>query len=106
MAEKSTAANYEVLIEGKAHPWDKDTISVADIRQLGDLPQDAPVVEEDLRDGSGRTLSDDEILHPGKLEEGKRPTKRVNFRRGWPAATGRVMAAQARPLEASDDQRG
>lgn len=82
MAEKSTAVNYEVLIEGRAHPWDQDTISVADLRQLGDLPQDVPVVEEDLRNGSERTLPEDEILRPGVLEEGKRPAKRVNFRRG------------------------
>lgn len=80
MAE--TDAAYEVLIEGKAYPWNKDTISVADIRELGNLPLDAPVVEEDLRDGTERALADDEVLHPGKLEEGKRPTKRVNFRHG------------------------
>ena len=80
MADEADTGQYEVLIEGKAHPWDKDTISVADIRQLGNLPPDIPVVEEDLRDGTERTLTEDEVLHPGKLEAGKRPTKRVNFR--------------------------
>ncbi|MGH3904485.1 MAG: hypothetical protein ACRDTE_09895 [Pseudonocardiaceae bacterium] len=80
MAEEAGAVQYEVLIEGKAHPWDKDTISVADIRQLGNLPADTSVVEENLRDGTERTLTEDEVLRPGKLEEGKRPTKRVNFR--------------------------
>jgi hypothetical protein len=79
---QSDAAHYEVLIEGKVYPWDNDTISVADIRELGNLPKDAPVVEENLRDGTERTLSEDEMLRPGKLEEGKRPTKRVNFRQG------------------------
>jgi len=73
---------YEVLIEGKAHPWGKDTISVADIRKLGNMPSDAAVVEEDLRDGTERILAEDEVLRPGKLEAGKRPTKRVNFRQG------------------------
>ncbi|MGH4014496.1 MAG: hypothetical protein ACRDSL_11355 [Pseudonocardiaceae bacterium] len=73
-------AAYEVLIEGRAHPWHTDTISVADIRALGNFPADAPVVEEDLRDGTERVLPEDEVLRPGKLEAGKRATKRVNFR--------------------------
>ncbi|HEX8759216.1 MAG TPA: hypothetical protein VF734_04400 [Pseudonocardiaceae bacterium] len=81
MAEEAGTARYEVLIEGKVHPWAKDTISVADIREIGDLPANAAVVEENLRDGTERTLGEDEALHPGKLEEGKKPTKRVNFRR-------------------------
>lgn len=80
MADEADTVRYEVLIEGKTHPWDKDTISVADIRRLGNLHADIPVVEEDLRDGTERTLTEGEVLHPGKLEEGKRPTKRVNFR--------------------------
>ena len=81
MAEEAGTAQYEVLIEGKAHPWAKDTISVADIREVGNLPANTAVVEENLRDGTERTLGEDETLHPGKLEEGKKPTKRVNFRR-------------------------
>ena len=75
-------ADYEVMIEGQVHPWNEDTISVADIRKLGNLPSDAPVVEEDLRDGTERMLLEEEVLHPLKLEEGKRTTKRVNFRHG------------------------
>jgi hypothetical protein len=81
MTEEIGTAQYEVLIEGKVHSWDKDTISVADIREIGGLPANTAVVEENLRDGSERTLGEDETLHPGKLEEGKKPTKRVNFRR-------------------------
>jgi hypothetical protein len=81
MTEEVGTAQYEVLIEGKAHSWGKDTISVADIREISGLPANTAVVEENLRDGSERTLDEDETLHPGKLEEGKKPTKRVNFRR-------------------------
>jgi hypothetical protein len=80
MTAESGAVQYEILIEGQAHPWDNDTISVADIRELGNLPANAPLVEENLRDGTERTLAEDEVLRPGRLEEGKRPTKRVNFR--------------------------
>lgn len=73
-------ADYEVMIEGKAYPWDKDTISVSDIRKLGNMRTGAQVVEEDLRDGTERALTEDEVLRPGRLDAGKRPTKRVNFR--------------------------
>jgi hypothetical protein len=73
-------ADYEVLIEGKAYPWDKNTISVGDIRELAKMPAGAQVVEENLRDGTERALTEDDVLRPAKLEEGKRPTKRVNFR--------------------------
>lgn len=82
MTTSPTDATHEVMIEGKAHPWNKDTISVADIRELGGLPADVPIIEEDLRDGTERTLANDEVLEPGTLEPGKRPTKRVNFRPG------------------------
>ncbi|MGH4011898.1 MAG: hypothetical protein ACRDTH_27680 [Pseudonocardiaceae bacterium] len=81
MTEETDTVQYELMIEGHAHPWSKDTISVADIRTLGNLPAGSAVVEEDLRDGSERELAEDEVLRPGKLEAGKRPTKRVNFRR-------------------------
>ncbi|MQA15986.1 MAG: hypothetical protein GEV09_18105 [Pseudonocardiaceae bacterium] len=82
MTEAPGDVSHEVMIEGKAHPWSADTISVADIRELGGLSAGAPVIEEDLRDGTERTLPEDEVLTPGKLEAGKRPTKRVNFRSG------------------------
>ena len=83
MAEEVDGVRFEVMIEGEAHPWIGDTISVADIRVLGNLPGDAPVIEQDLRDGSERTLTEDDVLRPGKLREGARLTKkRVNFRMG------------------------
>ena len=41
-------ADYEVLIEGKAYRWNKDTISVSDIRELAKMPSGAQVVEENL----------------------------------------------------------
>lgn len=82
MTESPGNVSHEVMIEGKAHPWNQDTISVADIRELGGMPAGSPVVEEDLRDGTERTLPEGEVLQPGTLEPGKRPTKRVNFRQG------------------------
>jgi hypothetical protein len=82
MVNEVDTVQYEVMIEGEAHPWAKDTISVADIRELGNLPADAPIIEQDLRDGTERTLTENEVLRPGKLKEGKKLTKkRVNFRK-------------------------
>ena len=83
MTNEVDIAQYEVMIEGEAHPWANDTISVTEIRELGTLPADAPVIEQDLRDGSERTLTEDNVLRPGKLREGAHLTKkRVNFRTG------------------------
>ena len=81
MAQEAGAVQYEVMIEGQVHSWDRDTISVADLRKLGNLPADSAVIEENLRDGTERMLGEEETLRPGKLKEGKKPTKRVNFRR-------------------------
>ncbi|MGH3621097.1 MAG: hypothetical protein ACRDQ5_04810 [Sciscionella sp.] len=82
MTEVPTDVSHEVMIHGRAHPWNEATISVADIRELGGIPADVPVIEEDLRTGTERTLPEDEVLRPGTLETGKRTTKRVNFRSG------------------------
>lgn len=49
MAEEVATFPFEVMVEGETHPWAEDTISVADIRVLGNLPADAPVIEQDLR---------------------------------------------------------
>lgn len=83
MANEVDTDQYEVMIEGEGHPWAKDTISTAEIRELGSLPAGAPVIEQDLRDGSERTLTEGDLLRPGKLRGGARLTKkRVNFRAG------------------------
>jgi kynurenine formamidase len=42
-AEGTGETGYEVLIEGEIHAWGSDTISVAEIRELGDFPEDARV---------------------------------------------------------------
>lgn len=91
MTNEVDIAQYEVMIEGEAHLWTKNTISVTEIRELGKLPADGPVIEQDLRDGSERTLSEDDVLRPGKLREGASLTKkRVNFRTGTPGSAAHV----------------
>lgn len=82
MASEPEDLGYEVMIRGQAHPWSEGTISVADIRELGGLSKESPVLEEDLRTGTERILSEDETVRLGQLEEGKRTVKRHNFREG------------------------
>lgn len=73
---------YQLLIEGQAYDWHKDTITVPEIRELAGLPEDRPVIQVDLRDNSMRVLKDDDVHEPVPLEPGKPVTKRVNFWRG------------------------
>lgn len=76
------ASQYEVLVEGRIHPWDKESIKTAEIRSLGELPTDRPVVQMDLTSGEESTISEDQVHQLVALQEGKGLTKHVNFRRG------------------------
>lgn len=55
------AEEFCVNIEGTKHSWNKPTITTAEIRTLGKLPADQPVVCEDA-EGSERTLREDEVV--------------------------------------------
>src|SRR5689334_22583996 len=39
---------FFVNVEGTVYPWDHDTITVPQIRELGSLPPDTPVLQIDL----------------------------------------------------------
>jgi len=69
---------YFIEIEGTEYPWDKETISVSEIRNLGGLPADQPVIEIDP-DNNERTLTEDEII---TLKPGHRYGKKVKYKRG------------------------
>lgn len=70
---------YWVKIENEEYPWDKDTITVPEIRTLGSLPADLPVVEESP-DGTERTLAEDEVVH---LKPGHQYGRAPRFKRGY-----------------------
>ena len=70
---------YLINIEGAEHPWDKDTITVPEIRELGNLPTTDPVIEVDLKDNTERTLAEDEVV---EVKPGKGFGKKVKFQRG------------------------
>ncbi len=69
---------YYINIEGTEYPWDHNTITVPEIRQLGNLPADQPVIEESP-DGSERQLQENEIV---ELKPGHRYGRAPKYRRG------------------------
>jgi hypothetical protein len=69
---------YFVEIEGTEYEWQKETITVPEIRQLGNLPQDTPVIEVDPENNE-RTLAEDETI---TLKPGHRYGKKVKYKRG------------------------
>ena len=70
---------YAIDIEGSVYPWDEPTITVPQIRMLGGLPTDVPVIEIDLQTNEERTLPEDEVV---ELKPGLGFSKKVEFRRG------------------------
>jgi hypothetical protein len=68
-----------VNIEGAVYDWERETITVSEIRQLGGLPSDTPVIEVDLKDNSEMTLEENAIV---ELKPGKGFGKKVKFTRG------------------------
>lgn len=70
---------YEVNIEGTIHEWDRDTITVPELRELGGFGPDQEMIEVELKDNSERPLADDETI---ELKPGKGFGKKVGFKRG------------------------
>ena len=73
---------FEVLINGKLHSWDKETITAADVRELGGLPPDAPVVKVDLTTNEEQPFGEDEGHKLVPLDPGKPLVKKTAFRQG------------------------
>ena len=69
---------YFVNVEGTEHPWERDTITTAEIRTLGNLPVDQPVIQE-MPDGTERTLAEDARI---ELQPGHRYGRAPRYKRG------------------------
>jgi len=76
--QEKDGKKYYANIEGAEYPWDRETITVADIRTLGNLPPGFPVVEE-FPGGTEKTLTDHEIV---LLKPGHRYGRAPKFKRG------------------------
>jgi hypothetical protein len=61
MSKDSKGKSFFVNIEGKEHPWDKDTITVAEIAELGGWDPSKGVIEVD-RDNNERTIPPEEVV--------------------------------------------
>ena len=70
---------FEINIEGVIYPWDSQTITVPELRQLAGVPSDQSMLEVDLKTNEERTLADDEIV---ELKHGKGFAKKVRYQRG------------------------
>ena len=76
--EQGQGPKYYVNIEGTEHEWDKDTITVQEIRTLGGLPTNLPVLEE-TPEGTERTLPEGEVI---QLKPGHRFGRASKYKRG------------------------
>jgi hypothetical protein len=70
---------YTINIEDVDHPWNRDTITVPEIRALGGIPANVEVLIIDTKDQTERTLAEDEAV---ELKPGQGFGRKVRFRRG------------------------
>ncbi len=75
---KCKGPKYFIEIEGEEYPWDHETITVPQIRELGSLPTNLPVIEIDPNNNE-RTLAENEVI---TLKPGHRYGKKVRYKRG------------------------
>ena len=76
---QSGGPKYVLDIEGGSFPWDRDTITVPEIRELGGLPTGVAVEEIDLTTNTQRTLAESEVV---SLKPGQGFSKKIKFGRG------------------------
>jgi hypothetical protein len=69
---------YFIDIEGHEYEWDNPTITVPEIRSLGKIPADQPIVQE-APDGTERTLAENEVV---ELKPGHRHGRAPKYKRG------------------------
>lgn len=77
--EGTAGAGYEVVIEGAVKRWGRGDISVAEIRELGELPPDCKMVAIDLVSGEKQPLDEDYVHEIPPLDPNKPDNKRTNF---------------------------
>ena len=70
---------YLIDIEGAEYPWDHDTITLSQIRELGAIPEDQQIQEINLDDNTERTLVEGEVV---TLKPGHGFAKKIRFQRG------------------------
>lgn len=70
---------FWVNIEGETFPWDDDEITPDEIRELGGLPDDLPVLLINLKTNEQRELDEGKAV---ELKPGMGFSKKIKFKRG------------------------
>ena len=70
---------FEINIEGRVYEWHERTITPAQIRDLGGLPADQPIIEINFQDNTERTLTEGEAV---EVKPGHGFGKKIGFKRG------------------------
>lgn len=78
-SEQGSGPTFHVNIEAEIFEWDQPTITASQVRELGSLPRDLPVLLIDLKTNEQRTLAEDEVV---ELRPGLGFSKKVKFVRG------------------------
>lgn len=78
MPDNNAGKKFFVNIEGTEYEWNRETITVAEIRTLGNLPANLPVIEEDP-DGHETTLQEGQTI---TLKPGHRLGRASRYKRG------------------------
>ncbi len=76
--EDHSGKKFFIDIEGHEYTWDTPTITVAQIRALGNIPPDQPIIQE-APDGTERTLGENEVV---ELKPGHRHGRAPKYKRG------------------------
>lgn len=75
---KQEGKKFFVNIEGTEYLWDKNTITIDEIRQLGNIPVDQQIVVENP-DGTEQQLTDSTII---EIKPGHRFGRAPKYKRG------------------------
>jgi hypothetical protein len=70
---------FEINVEGQLYAWHERTITPAQIRELGGLSADQPVIEINFHDNTERTLAEGEAV---EVKPGHGFGKKIGFKRG------------------------
>lgn len=79
MNDHDKHAKYELNIEGKTYDWHDSTITVAQIREIGNLPIDQPVIEVNTETNEEVTLDETIVI---EVKPGHGFSRKVEFKRG------------------------
>ena len=73
---------FQVLVNERLYPWDKEAITAREVRELAGLPPDASVVKVDLTTNEEQPFGEDEVHKLVPLDPGKPVVKKVGFKQG------------------------